>query len=92
MKHYRDLNNNIFGYEDDGSQDHLIGDKIPLTKQEEADLFAPVDNSHLLTYRDKRRTEYPSIGDQLDDLFRAGVFSEEMASKIQAVKEKYPKT
>jgi len=35
--------------------------------------------------------EYPSIGDQLDDLFKAGAFSKEMAAKIQAIKEKYPK-
>jgi hypothetical protein len=38
-----------------------------------------------------RRKEYPSIGDQLDALFHAGVFPAEMAAKIQAVKDKYPK-
>lgn len=42
-------------------------------------------------YQRKRAPEYPSIGDQLDDLFKAGVFSEEMAAKIQAIKDKYPK-
>lgn len=41
--------------------------------------------------RNKRVPEYPSIGDQLDDLFHAGVFSPEMAAKIQAIKDKYPK-
>ena len=39
----------------------------------------------------QRRTKYPSIGDQLDDLFKAGAFSTEMTAKIQAVKDKYPK-
>jgi hypothetical protein len=43
------------------------------------------------TYAEKRAKEYPSIGDQLDSLFHAGVFSEEMAAKIQEVKDKYPK-
>ena len=36
--------------------------------------------------------KYPSIGDQLDALFHAGVFPAEMAAEIQAVKDKYPKT
>ena len=42
-------------------------------------------------YQRNRRPEYPDIGDQLDDLFKAGAFSTEMAAKIQAVKDKYPK-
>ena len=42
-------------------------------------------------YIDLRLAEYPSIGDQLDALFKAGVFPEEMAAKIQAIKDKYPK-
>ena len=43
-------------------------------------------------YQRKRAFEYPAIGDQLDALFHAGVFPADMASKIQAVKDKYPKT
>jgi hypothetical protein len=42
-------------------------------------------------YKRDRVTEYPSIGDQLDALFHAGVFPAEMAATIQAVKDKYPK-
>ena len=42
-------------------------------------------------YAKKRAAEYPSIGDQLDALFHAGVFPAEMAATIQAVKNKYPK-
>jgi len=44
-----------------------------------------------VAYIDKRVAEYPPIGDQLDALFHAGVFPQEMADKIQAVKNKYPK-
>ena len=42
-------------------------------------------------HKDLRKQEYPSIGDQLDALFHAGVFPPEMAAQIQAVKDKYPK-
>lgn len=42
-------------------------------------------------YIDKRISEYPPIGDQLDALFKAGAFPADMAAKIQAVKDKYPK-
>jgi hypothetical protein len=44
-----------------------------------------------LSYREQRAVEYPSIGDQLDSLFHAGLFPEEMAAKIQEVKDRYPK-
>ena len=42
-------------------------------------------------YQRSRQPEYPAIGDQLDDLFKAGAFSDDMTAKIQAVKDKYPK-
>jgi hypothetical protein len=42
-------------------------------------------------YKYNRKSEYPSIGDQLDALFHAGVFPPEMAAQIQAIKDKYPK-
>jgi len=42
-------------------------------------------------YKQKRLKEYPSIGDQLDALFHAGVFPSDMAEQIQAIKDKYPK-
>ena len=32
------------------------------------------------------------MGDQLDDLYKKGAFSDEMAAKIKAVKDKYPKS
>jgi hypothetical protein len=53
-----------------------------------ADYVEPVDTR---TYAQKRQSEYPAIGDQLDALFHAGVFPLEMAAQIQAVKDKYPK-
>ena len=71
----------------------------------QADIVALDDNGNEVTidwtqvnvwtdpeqYKDDRRNEYPDIGDQLDDLFKAGAFSTEMTATIQAVKDKYPK-
>lgn len=34
MKFYKDINNEVFAYESDGSQDHLIGDKVLMTVEE----------------------------------------------------------
>lgn len=42
-------------------------------------------------YKDDRRSAYPDIGDQLDDLFKQGAFSKEMADKLQKVKTDHPK-
>ena len=39
----------------------------------------------------RRDRVYPPIGDQLDDLFRHGAFSPEMAAQLQAVKTAHPK-
>jgi len=39
----------------------------------------------------RRDRVYPPIGDQLDDLFRQGAFSPEMAAALQAVKTAHSK-
>tara|TARA_R100000353_G_C6497900_1_gene193446 strand:+ start:1059 stop:1412 length:354 start_codon:yes stop_codon:yes gene_type:complete len=52
---------------------------------------AIIEEQAKLAYRGSRRDMYPDIGDQLDDLYKQGAFSTEMAAKIKAVKDKYPK-
>ena len=42
-------------------------------------------------YARTRKPKYPDIGDQLDDLYHKGAFSDEMAVKIKAVKDAHPK-
>ena len=49
------------------------------------------DEWKAIKYRDERRSQYPDIGDQLDDLYKKGAFSDEMAAKIKAVKDNNPK-
>ena len=64
----------------------------PTKSQVNTKLAALTTEDAANTHQEKRRPEYPSIGDQLDDLYKAGVFSTEMTAKIKAVKEKYPKS
>lgn len=42
-------------------------------------------------YQRNRAREYPSIEEQLDALYHAGVFPTAMADRIQAVKARYPR-
>jgi hypothetical protein len=44
-----------------------------------------------LPYAEMRRRAYPNIGDQLDDLYRGGAFSDDMAATLKAVKDDNPK-
>lgn len=87
MKLYKDAQNIIFAYEEDGSQDHLIGDKTPITQEE----FNAIQQARLdsLTYAEKRARAYPSIVDQLDTLFHGGY--DAWKAEIQAIKDKFPK-
>lgn len=69
------------------------GNKYPEPKAEEVlDKIKELKSEWAASeYKRKRAPEYPSIGEQLDALFKAGLFPEEMAAKIQAIKDKYPK-
>lgn len=49
MKFYKDINNEVFAYEEDGSQDYLIGDKVLMTAEEvEAHINPPKTEAQLL--------------------------------------------
>ena len=45
-----------------------------------------------IKYKSDRINKYPSIGDQLDALYHAGVFPTDMAAKIKKVKDDNPKS
>ena len=96
-KLYKDTENNIYSYPADGSQDHLIGDKVLIT-QTEADAiveikFAPIREQILntMTYAQKRALEYPPVTDQLDAVWKGGADAEAMRARIEEIKNKYPK-
>lgn len=74
------------------------GVRVQLTTEEENIIIAEEAESKLrdekylkVKYKDDRKMAYPEIGDQLDDLFKQGAFSEAMTAKIQQVKTDHPK-
>jgi hypothetical protein len=80
MKHRLDDGLPVFG---------LSGD---IVDEQERYMFWVNIEEHLKTkYVSDRVLEYPSIGDQLDALWKGGAAAAEMLEKVQAVKAKYPK-
>jgi hypothetical protein len=66
-----------------------------LTAQEEeehlANIAAIQAEKQATAYVFNRLKEYPTIGDQLDALWKGGEAAAEMLAQVQAVKAKYPK-
>ena len=94
MKLYKDSDNNIWAYELDGSQDHLIGDKTAITKEQADNRLAQIkqDQFDSLGYAEKRRTEYPSILDYIDGVVKGDQAQiDAYIAACLAVKAKYPK-
>tara|TARA_R100001509_G_scaffold70616_2_gene39337 strand:+ start:944 stop:1294 length:351 start_codon:yes stop_codon:yes gene_type:complete len=75
--------------------EHTIVIQDGVTKPTQAEVDAEVKrlkDEHAATeYQRNRKLQYPDIGDQLDDLYKAGAFSDDMTAKIKAVKDKFPK-
>jgi hypothetical protein len=69
--------------------DHFSKDELEAGEEEDSVIAGWLENQQ--PYGNKRRSEYPDIGDQLDDLYHKGAFSDEMAAKLKAVKDKYAK-
>jgi hypothetical protein len=94
MKLFKNSNNTIYAYELDGSQDHLIGDKTPIT-QEEVDAIRAVKTQtdfDALTYAKKRASEYPPITDYIDGVVKGDQAQiDKYIADCLAVKAKYPK-
>jgi hypothetical protein len=64
----------------------------PSTAEIEAEVARLQADFDAKQYQRDRKGQYPPIGDQLDDLFhKGGVFSDTMASQLQAVKDAHPK-
>jgi len=63
MKYYKDLNNNVYAYEQDGSQDHLIDPLMTaITPTEMSQLLTPIK-----TDMDKQQDISDAIQKMLDD-------------------------
>lgn len=71
---------------------------IPFTAEEEAqweamEAISAIEQAEFVRtkYQRDRAKEYPSIGDQLDALWKGGEAATIMLAQVQAVKAKYPK-
>ena len=88
MKHYKDSNNNLFGF-DEGAVipsglTEITMDEVKAINNEKAQ--TAFDG---LAYAEKRAAAYPSIADQLDLIYHEGI--DAWKAQIAAVKQEYPK-
>lgn len=93
MKHYLSPTNQIFAYELDGSQDHLIPEDYTSITNAQVDAIREQkkqDFLNSLTYAEKRVSEYPSFGEQFDKLYHEGY--DAWKESIKTIKDKYPKS
>lgn len=90
MRYFRSVDNEIYAYDEDQTPlDRLI----EISKEEADSILAEKKQEKLnsLSYIDLRKLEYPSVGDQLDMIYHAGLGGDEFQAAITAVKSKYPK-
>ena len=81
----------------EGGEDQILhwdAEKLgpqPTDEQLDAAYAAKLAAEAAVAYRAQRAAEYPSIGDQLDALWKGGDAASAMQAQVQAVKAKYPK-
>lgn len=100
---YLEANNTLFNPGDymtgqpEGEEDQILQwdaealGPQPTAEQLDAAYEAKLAADAAVAYRAQRAAEYPSIGDQLDALWKGGDAAAEMLAQVQAVKNKYPK-
>ena len=82
-----EFNSKVIWYDDDGAEI-----SSPYTWSEvSTELDALQTAEDAIAYKQKRGEAYPYVGDQLDALYHAGVFPDDMAAKLKAVKDANPK-
>ena len=93
MPHFKDSQNNVHWLDDGDDAAVWLPNCTPITDAEAETIRAQQVQAAFaaLTYAEKRVAEYPSIGDQLDALWKGGEAATEMLAAVQAVKAKYPK-
>ena len=99
MKLYKNQNNELFAYELDGSQDHLIPVEHVAITNEEAEVLRIQQQQHMqqqmydsLTYAEKRAVEYPDFKEYLDGIVKGDQAQiQKYIDDCLAVKAKYPK-
>ena len=72
-------------------KDDKNGNGKPTDSELEAENTRLKEKDAAEAYKGVRQKQYPSFGDQLDDLYKQGVFSADMTAKIKKVKDDNPK-
>jgi len=84
-----------FKLQDDGNGVYIAEWNLDIAQPTDEQLASYEDSANAQDLLDivhnNRRKEYPSIGDQLDMIFRAGLGGDEFQAAIQAVKDAHPK-
>ena len=62
---------------------------VDLTAEEEAAVTKNIEDTAKVLYQQKRRQQYPSIGDQLDKIYHSGI--DAWKADIKKVKDDNPK-
>ena len=94
MKHYKDSQINLYGF---APGQAVPLDLVEISESEHQQLIADQQAAHnqsvfdTLPWEQQRQYSYPSIGDQLDAIWKGGSVMEEMRQRIMDVKSKYPK-
>lgn len=95
MKYFKNIENKIYAYESDGSQDGFItSDLIQISEQEAKQIIADKaeQDFNSLSYSVKRAAEYPDFKEYLDGIVKGDQAQiSDYIAKCQAVKNKYPK-
>lgn len=91
MKHYKDAQNNLFGFE---AGDTIPAGLVEITMDEVHEIAAAKQQAmfNALSYAEKRAAEYPPVADYLDAVVKGD--EAQMQAYIDAclaVKAKYPK-
>lgn len=79
------INDGTGAFDSSGNKITLVQSDIDAARKELDDATAAI------SYKAIRKGQYPEIGDQLDDLYKQGAFSADMAAKIKKVKDDNPK-
>lgn len=95
MKYYKDFQNNVYAFELDGSQDHLIKSGLTQINPNEIDSLIKTKQQSEFDSNDyyrKRLYSYPELGEFVDAWVKNDqVALEEYRQKCLAIKAKYPK-
>jgi hypothetical protein len=91
MPHFKNENNQLFWLDEHDNPAVWLPQCTPITNEEADAIRLQLSQAieAAKTYADLRAQAYPSIAEQLDDIFHNGL--DGWKETIQAVKDKYPK-